>query len=70
MVSWCVLKRAVSPAPQMNGLFGADGRSGHDRPSLHVPLFDRCPLLESKRGNLGIVAGSPPRVVAGLRGGD
>lgn len=44
-----------------------DGRSGDD---IHVPLFDRCPTLESKRGNLGIAAGSPPHVVAGLhRGG-
>lgn len=47
----------------------ADGRSRDDRSSLHVPLCDRCPMLESKRGNLGIVAGSPPHVVAGLRRG-
>lgn len=47
-----------------------DGGSSDDGSSIHVPLFDRCPTLESKRGNLGIVAGSPPHVVAGLhRGG-
>lgn len=67
-------KRFLPVFRSMDGLVqlrpNVDGRSSDDRSSIHVPLFDRCPTLESKRGNLGIVAGSPPHVVAGRhRGG-
>lgn len=68
----CVLKRF--PPSRRTVLVqlrhDADGRSSNDGSSVHVPLFDRClSTLESKRGNLGIVVGSPPHVGVGLHHG-